>query len=306
VRDIPPDLSGLEKSNPTMYGSGNATSPFSLVKKSMLYASKASKPETPYIPKVPALNLPSAIDWRTQGIITAVKDQGDCGSCWTFGTAETLESYWALSTGQLTDLSEQQILDCTPNPNHCGGSGGCGGGTAELAYAQIIAMGGLASEWTYPYTSYTGNNETCQSITPAAHLVNYTTLPSNQLKPLLLQVGTAGPLAISVDASAWSDYESGVFNGCNQTNPDIDHEVQLVGYGTDPKQGDYWLVRNSWSPAWGENGYIRLARQSTPQCGIDLNPSDGTGCNGGPTRVTVCGTCGILYDSVFPTIAQTK
>ncbi len=81
-------------------------------------------------------------------------------------------------------------------------------------------------------------------------------------------LATTGPLAVNVDASSWSGYESGVFDGCNQQNPDIDHVVQLVGYGTDPSQGDYWLVRNSWSPAWGEAGYIRLARTSNEQGNI--------------------------------------
>lgn len=107
-------------------------------------------------------------------------------------------------------------------------------------------------------------------------------------------MASVGPIAISVDASAWSHYESGVFNGCNQTNPDIDHAVQvskrgnppfflpdriglhqLVGYGTDSTFGDYWLVRNSWSPAWGEDGYIRLHRSKAYTCGTDLHPSVG-------------------------------
>eukprot|EP01126_Amoeba_proteus_P005136 TRINITY_DN1169_c0_g2_i3.p1 TRINITY_DN1169_c0_g2~~TRINITY_DN1169_c0_g2_i3.p1 ORF type:complete len:229 (+),score=52.18 TRINITY_DN1169_c0_g2_i3:82-768(+) len=101
------------------------------------------------------------VDWRDQHIITAVKDQGQCGSCWSFATAEVTESYYALKTGQLPVLSEQQILDCTPNPNNCGGTGGCGGGTAELAFAKIQELGGLATEWTYPYESYFGNPQVC-------------------------------------------------------------------------------------------------------------------------------------------------
>jgi len=247
------------------------------------------------------------VDWRTVGIITPVKDQGQCGSCWSFATAETLESYWALATKQLTDLSEQQILDCTENPQHCGGDGGCGGATVELAYEQIMKQGGLATEWTYSYKSYNGNNEQCSfdsSNTPAfAKISGYKNLPSNQYAPLLAHVATNGPVAISVDASSWGMYESGVFDGCNKTNPDLDHAVQLVGYGTDPSYGDYWLVRNSWSPAWGESGYIRLRRPATAECGIDLTPGDGDGCDNGPPSVTVCGTCGILYDTVYPVVA---
>jgi cathepsin L len=253
--------------------------------------------------------LPKSVDWRQKGIISAVKDQGDCGSCWSFGTAESVESYWALATGQLSDLSEQNILDCTPNPNDCGGTGGCGGGTPELAYAQIIKTGGLASEWTYPYISYFGSNFNCRnSTTPFARLASYNVLPSNTYVPVMNALATTGPLAVNVDASSWSSYETGVFDGCNQQNPDIDHVVQLVGYGTDPSQGDYYLVRNSWNPGWGEDGYIRLKRTSNEQtrCGTDVKPSDGTGCNGGPSQVTVCGTCAILYDVSYPIVQTNK
>jgi len=239
--------------------------------------------------------------------VSAVKDQGMCGSCWTFGTAETVEAHWALKTGELTDLSEQQILDCTPNPNQCGGTGGCGGGTAELAMAQIIMSGGLTTEWLYPYQSYFGAAFQCQlnstknSRPPFAKLKGYVKIPPNKYEPLMTTVAEKGPIAVSVDASSWSAYEEGVFNGCNQTNPDIDHSVQLVGYGHDEKLGkDFWLVRNSWSPAWGEDGYIRLNRSPNEGCGIDLTPSDGTGCKNGPPTATVCGTCGIWYDSCYP------
>jgi len=107
-----------------------------------------------------------------------------------------------------------------------------------------------------------------------------------------------------VDASAWSAYESGVFGGCNMNDPDIDHVVQLVGYGEDPQLGTYWLIKNSWTPAWGENGYIRIKRAvDKSPCGTDTNPQDGTGCDGGPASVLVCGECGILYDVSYPNIA---
>jgi len=248
--------------------------------------------------------LPDSVDWRTSGVVTAVKDQGDCGSCWSFATAETIESHWAVKSGELWDLSEQQILDCTINPQHCGGTGGCEGGTCEVAMATIIKMGGLSSEWTYPYLSHAGNDDPkCSfsdiSTPPAVTLSGYVSITSNEYLPLLTAVATLGPIAISVDASAWSSYATGVFNGCNQTNPDLDHAVQLVGYGTENGM-DYWLVRNSWTPTWGEAGYIKLLRSANVTCGTDLNPNDGDGCDGGPSTVTVCGTCGILYDSVYP------
>jgi len=255
---------------------------------------------------VPPRNLPTSIDWRTAGIISSVKDQGECGSCWTFGTTETIESYWALKTGQLQALSEQQILDCTPNIDDCGGTGGCGGGTAELAMGSVIQMSGIHSEWTYGYTSWSGKNfPECrfnETSGPTAFISGYVVLETNDYIPVLSALASIGPLIINVDASSWSAYESGVYDGCNQTNPDIDHVVQLVGYGTDPEYGDYWLVRNSWTPKWGEYGYIRLARSSNPPCGVDITPQDGIGCNGGPSKVPVCGTCGVLYDVSFPVI----
>jgi len=250
-------------------------------------------------------DLPMSIDWRSKNVITAVKDQGQCGSCWSFGTAETVESYWALSTGQLQVLSEQQILDCTPNPNDCGGTGGCGGGTVELAFQKIIDMGGLSSEWTYPYLSWKGGNFPNCNFSPsmgAASIKGWVNVAPNQYAPVMNSLATFGPLAINVDASSWNEYETGVFTGCNMTAPDIDHVVQLVGYGTDDQLGDYWTVRNSWTPTWGEDGYIRIRRSSQVQCGLDTNPQDGTGCNGGPSQVSVCGDCGILFDALYPVL----
>jgi len=251
------------------------------------------------------LDYPINVDWRTQNVITDVKDQGECGSCWSFGTAESVESHWALATGQLWALSEQQILDCTPNPNDCGGTGGCGGGTVEIAYAQIIQMGGLSSEWTYPYQSWKGSNfPNCNFLASniAGSIKNWVNVPANEYDPVMTALAQVGPLAINVDASAWHDYESGVFTGCNMTSPDINHVVQLVGYGVDDQFGDYWTVRNSWTPGWGENGYIRIRRSSQVQCGMDTNPQDGTGCNGGPPQVEVCGDCGVLFDALYPII----
>jgi len=258
----------------------------------------------PHVARSPSA-LPTTVDWRQKNVVTAPKDQAQCGSCWSFATAEVLESAWAIKTGVLPTLSEQQILDCTPNPDQCGGTGGCEGGTAELAYARIIELGGLTSEALYPYVSGAGRDYTCKNPIPApvAKVTNYTKLPENQYDPLLSAVATVGPIAVSVDAASWGRYSSGVFDGCNKANPDIDHAVVLVGYGTDPQLGDYWLVRNSWGATWGEKGYIRLKRSATVECGIDKTPGDGSGCKNGPPQVTVCGTCGILYDTCYPIVA---
>jgi cathepsin L len=139
-----------------------------------------------------------------------------------------------------------------------------------------------------------------------ATIDGYVRLPENNYTALMNAVATVGPVAISVDASNWGGYSTGIFDGCNQKNPDINHAVVLMGYGEDHGKS-YWLVRNSWSPAWGEKGYIRVARyrkQEETRCGSDITPQDGTACAGQNDPVKVCGTCGILYDSAYPLNAK--
>ena len=140
---------------------------------------------------------------------------------------------------------------------------------------------------------------------PVAVLAGYQRLPRNGYAPVLSALSAHGPLAVNVDASAWFEYESGVFDGCSATQPDIDHAVTLVGYGSDADDGDFWLIRNSWGTAWGEAGYMRLARSATASCASDITPFDGSDCRNvtNPVNsVTVCGECGILYDVSYPVI----
>jgi cathepsin L len=258
--------------------------------------------------------LPKNVDWRTKGVVTAVKSQGSCGSCWAFASTAVIESHVAINTNKLYDLSPQQIATCSPNPLECGGKGNCQGATAELAFDYVANSAGLYDEFQVPYTEYYGIESTCllPSDTPRATISGYTKLEENNYEQLMYAVATVGPIAVSVDASSWQSYSSGIFNGCNQSNPDINHAVVLVGYGTDYSSGqDYWLVRNSWSASWGESGYIRLLRQKInangddETCGMDITPQDGTACAGDNQPVKVCGTCGILYDSSYPTGANT-
>jgi len=198
---------------------------------------------------------------------------------------------------------------CTPNPLQCGGSGGCAGATAEIAY-DYVKSNPVYQEKDYPYTSGNGVNYPCKlppyPAVPSATIDGYVQLPENNYTALINAIATIGPIAVSVDASRWSPYKSGVYNACNQAKPDIDHAVVLMGYGTDPTLGDYWLVRNSWASTWGEKGYIRVARTASEEtrCGVDTTPQDGTACAGDNTPVNVCGTCGIPYDSCYPTGAR--
>ena len=255
--------------------------------------------------------LPTHVDWRDYPVMSAVKDQGRCGSCWAFASTAVIESHVAISTNKLFDLSPQQIAACAPNPSHCGGAGNCQGATAELAFDYVASSAGLLEEFQYPYVSYYGIEYSCgiptqSGSTPKAKISGYVKLPENNARALMYAVATKGPIAVSVDASTWSGYKSGIFNGCNQSNPDINHAVVLVGYGEEQGQ-KYWIVRNSWSASWGEAGYIRLARFDNEDeiCGTDITPQDGTACDGETQPIKVCGTCGILYDSAYPTGATT-
>lgn len=251
-------------------------------------------------------DLPVNVDWRDHkpNVVTSVKDQGHCGSCWAFAATATLESHVALSTGLLFDLSPQQIAMCSPNPNHCGGTGGCEGATAELAFDYVAGSAGAVEEYEIGYSAYYGQDSSCavtSDTLPKATITGYTQLPVNNYTALMNAIAQSGPIAISVDASTFHAYESGIYSGCNQVNPDINHAVTLVGYGEENGQ-KYWLVRNSWSASWGEAGYIKIARSDHDEevCGSDITPHDGTACDGEDEPVTVCGTCGILYDSSFP------
>merc|ERR1711936_262022 len=229
------------------------------------YKRMPSSPAEALTESKPAKDLPAEVDWRDHGVITDVKNQGQCGSCWAFATTAMIESYAGIAmNGSTPILSSQQVTSCTPNPLKCGGTGGCMGSIPQLGY---------------------------------------TSMAPNDQEAVMTHLAEKGPLAVAVYASGWGGYGGGVYDGCSfDSNIALNHAVQLVGYGTDETEGDYWIVRNSWGSSWGEGGYIRLQRQSTPQCGTDSSPMDGTACVGGPgnDEQHVCGQCGVLFDTSYP------
>eukprot|EP01061_Rhynchopus_euleeides_P017449 TRINITY_DN28_c0_g1_i7.p2 TRINITY_DN28_c0_g1~~TRINITY_DN28_c0_g1_i7.p2 ORF type:complete len:382 (+),score=131.81 TRINITY_DN28_c0_g1_i7:1261-2406(+) len=246
-------------------------------------------------------DVPVSMDWREkENIVTPVKNQGSCGSCWAFGATATLESAAAIATGKLQVLSPQQYVSCAPNPNECGGTGGCAGSTAPLAF-NYSAEHGLVLETSYPYTAKTGTCDTAKTRSPVVKHTGHVDLKKNDYNSLVAAVATKGPIAISVAASAWSLYEEGVFDDakCGYV---MNHAVVLVGYGTDKGQG-YWIVRNSWGASWGESGYIRLARfgDGKEPCGMDNEPLDGDACKGETDPIKYCGICAVLSSSAYPT-----
>jgi len=250
---------------------------------------------------VPVSALPASLDWREKGVVTAVKDQGGCGGCWSFSAAETTESAVAIATGKLLIFSEQELLACTQNPNNCGGTGGCSGATQELAF-QAYVNNSITLEKDYPYQAQTTKCEPSK-IKPVANITGYVIIPFNNYTATMNAVATVGPIAISGAAEPWQLYSSGVFH--SNCGADVDHAIQLVGYGHDASAKlDYYLVRNSWSAGWGEDGYIRIARYGESAngepCLTDNTPGDGDGCTNGPSSIQVCGLCGIISDSSYP------
>ncbi|CAE7218672.1 Ctsh [Symbiodinium sp. KB8] len=277
--------------------------------------------------KVKSLHLskdeeyPQKVDWRESSptVVTPPKNQGHCGSCWAFATTGVVESHAAIHSGVLTVLSPQQMVSCAENPEHCGGTGGCDGSTSELAMDYIIQHG-LTYEEVIPYESFFGAHVECSremelraAMYKMVTITGWVKTETNLLSDVMHAIVNYGPLAISVDASGWSPYSSGIANPCDITgNVDIDarplkddHAVGLVGYGEEDGKM-YWTVRNSWGATWGENGYIRLERQNDQNyCGMDNTPHHGSACENEPdTPVKVCGTCGILYDVSYPTGAR--
>jgi len=251
-----------------------------------------------------------AMDWRSRLNSSSkfVRDQGSCGSCWAVAAVGALEMHAEALHGDTEPLSFEELVDCVPNPKKCGGEGGCKGATAELAFEYVREHGLSAASDYKGYMS--GGDGSCRASSQAGghkstRSAGWERLPENKLDPLLETVATKGPVVVSVDASKWSMYSSGVFDGCSQ-NATINHAVLLVGFGTDSESGkDYWVIRNSWGDEWGEQGHIRIQRHRSDEgdagyCGVDTDPLQGVGCEGGPPEIPVCGMCGVLSDTSYP------
>mmetsp|Transcript_65302 Transcript_65302/g.147351 ORF Transcript_65302/g.147351 Transcript_65302/m.147351 type:complete len:357 (-) Transcript_65302:85-1155(-) len=209
---------------------------------------------------------PASVDWRTKGVVTPVKNQGGCGSCWTFSTSGVVESHLALAGKNLTSLSEQQLIDCAGAFNNHG----CNGGLPSQAMEYIRFSGGLESEADYPYR---GKDGKCNfdASKAAAHVADVVNITQGDEDGILQAVGSVGPVSIAYDCTmGFQFYRSGVWDGwfCGTKPSQVNHAVLAVGYGNDPKSGlDYWLVKNSWGTSFGEAGYFRIIRGKN-KCGL--------------------------------------
>jgi len=205
--------------------------------------------------------VPTNFDWRNKSPspVTPVKNQGQCGSCWAFSTTEEIESVWILAGNSRQILSEQQIVDCDSTDD------GCDGGDTTTAYEYVIQAGGLETEANYPYEAQ-DTNCNFQSNLIAAHIASwsYVTQSQNETQ-MMISCYNVAPLSICVDASSWQYYNGGIIkNNCGQN---LDHCVQITGYGTSSGGTEFWWVRNSWGQSWGQSGYLQVERNKD-LCGI--------------------------------------
>ena len=217
-----------------------------------------------------ASGAPDAINWITNGAVTSVKDQGQCGSCWTFSATGAVEGAWAISKEQLIDLAEQELVDCATGRNY--GSHGCNGGQMEGAFKYIIENG-QCSLASYPYTAKDGDCQTCSSVAQMSSCSDVKPNDQVSLKGAVAQQPVA--IAIEADTKYFQSYSSGILTS-SDCGTNLDHGVLIVGYGDDNGQ-KYWLVKNSWGPTWGDDGYIKIARSDSTNdagiCGIAMDPS---------------------------------
>jgi cathepsin L len=219
--------------------------------------------------------LPATVDWRTKGVVTGIKNQEQCGSCWAFSAVASIEGQAALASKKLISLSEQNLVDCSTAE----GNMGCNGGLMDQAFEYVIKNKGIDTEASYPYEA-SDDNCVYKSKNSGATVSNYSDIATGSESALQSAVATVGPISVAIDASQFSFqfYSSGVYNepNCGNQMSDLDHGVTAVGYGTEGG-ADYWLVKNSWGTVWGIQGYIKMSRNKSNQCGIATAASYPTG-----------------------------
>eukprot|EP00746_Dinoflagellata_sp_MGD_P141913 gnl/MRDRNA2_/MRDRNA2_74930_c0_seq1.p1 gnl/MRDRNA2_/MRDRNA2_74930_c0~~gnl/MRDRNA2_/MRDRNA2_74930_c0_seq1.p1 ORF type:complete len:527 (-),score=101.67 gnl/MRDRNA2_/MRDRNA2_74930_c0_seq1:15-1502(-) len=265
-----------------------------------------------------------SVDWshKIRGATTNIMDQGSCGSCWAIAAAGAIEAQLAQrDPNNAIRVSPEEMLQCSPNPRHCGGDGGCQGSTPELGFdwAQRNQLSKLEDR-AYSARDLYGTDK--KRVCPAAGeddtasyldsdddseakaritISGFVHLPLNKAESVLQALVCVGPVVVAAAASSWFGYGGGVLTcGKDSGSLTVDHAILMVGFG---KQGHdyYWKIRNSWGTDFGEDGFIRLRRHPSGEpCGKDMDMQKGVGCQDEPKEGTVCGECGVLSDTAYP------
>ncbi|KAJ8984257.1 hypothetical protein NQ317_007489 [Molorchus minor] len=209
----------------------------------------------------PSAVIPESFDWRQQGAVVPVKDQGYCGSCWAFSSTGALEAQYFFKTGRLVSISEQNLVDCDQR------NAGCDGGDMTYAYEYVHENDGIDTETSYPYE---GEDGRCryQVDGNVTSTNGYVYIAEGNEEHLKEAIATKGPIAVAMDASfdSFSYYAGGIYYESSCSTYDLDHAVLAVGYGSENGE-DYWIIKNSWGTSWGEDGYFRILRGDN-NCGI--------------------------------------
>ncbi|XP_052786971.1 procathepsin L-like [Mya arenaria] len=214
-------------------------------------------------------DLPDMVDWRKDGYVTPIKNQGQCGSCWSFSATGSLEGQHFRKTQNLVSLSEKNLMDCSA----AYGNHGCQGGLMDQAFAYVISNKGIDTEMSYPYEPKNGPCKFEQSNVGATE-VSCMDIEHESESNLQKAVAMEGPISVAIDAGhrSFQLYKRGVYKEPECSSVRLDHGVLAVGYGTDGSS-DYWLVKNSWGESWGNMGYVEMARNDKNMCGIATQAS---------------------------------
>uniref|UniRef100_A0A146KWT9 Cathepsin L n=2 Tax=Lygus hesperus TaxID=30085 RepID=A0A146KWT9_LYGHE len=218
--------------------------------------------------------LPTTVDWRQSNLVTPVKNQGSCGSCWAFSTTGSLEGQLAKKTGKLVSLSEQNLVDCSKKQ----GNDGCNGGLMDNGFTYIKQNGGIDTEESYPYT---GEDGTCnfKASNVGGSDTGFVDIKSGSEEDLQDAIANVGPISVAMDASliTFQFYSSGVYSPWFCSSTSLDHGVLAVGYGSEKTwlggTKDYWLIKNSWGSSWGEDGFFKLVKDGKNVCGVATQAS---------------------------------
>jgi cathepsin L len=208
--------------------------------------------------------MADVINWAAKGAVTPIKNQGACGSCWSFSTTGSVEALNFIYTGNLISLSEQNLMDCSSSY----GNKGCSGGWMDSAFQYIINNNGIDREADYPYNNPPAVGPCRFSAAwTGATMKGYSDIQSGNEAALTAAVNSQ-PVSVAIDASQqnFQLYTGGIYYSSTCSSSSLDHGVLVIGYGSD--NGDYYIVKNSWGTTWGLAGYIWMSRGANNNCGI--------------------------------------